>query len=133
MAALATLSLVASAAPALAAPSPADPGQTSVWGKKTDFQVPPVKIGETKPVPGQAEAEPTKQQAAWRAEQKERARTGEVPKTPRAPSAAAAETVFVPEDQGSVPWHKFRTPTSTPKATPSTASTPTGSSRSKEP
>ncbi|MER5834935.1 RHS repeat-associated core domain-containing protein [Streptomyces sp. NPDC002130] len=110
VAALATLSLIAPAAPVFAAPSPADPGSGSVWGKKTDFQVPPVKVGETKPVPGQAEAEPTKQQAAWRAEQKERSRTGEAPKASKAPSAAAAaaaETVFVPEDQGSVPWHKF--------------------------
>ncbi|MFB7931965.1 RHS repeat-associated core domain-containing protein [Streptomyces sp. NPDC056039] len=111
VAALATLSLVAPASPVFAVPSPADPGPTSAWGNKTDFQVPPVQVGETKPVPGQAEAEPTKQQAAWRTEQKERARTGELPKASKAPSAAAAaaaaEAVFVPEDQGSVPWHKF--------------------------
>ncbi|MFD7242355.1 RHS repeat-associated core domain-containing protein [Streptomyces massasporeus] len=111
IAALATLSLVAPTSPALAAPAPADPGQTSVWGKKTDFEVPPVKVGTTKPVPGEAEAEPTKEQSAWRAEQKQRVRTGETTKPLKAPSASAeaqaATTVYVPEDQGAVPWHKM--------------------------
>ncbi|MFE1254992.1 RHS repeat domain-containing protein, partial [Streptomyces fungicidicus] len=111
IAALAALSLVAPAVPALAAPSPADPGPTSSWGKKTDFEEPPVKVGDTRPVPGQEEAAPTKEQAAWRAEQKERALTGEPPTPPKASSRSAASdaavTVYVPEDQGAVPWHQM--------------------------
>jgi RHS repeat-associated protein len=111
IAALATLALVAPAVPAFAAPSPADPGPTSAWGKKTDFEMPPVKVGKTKPVPGEAEAESTKEQAAWRAEQKERARTGALVKPPKSSSrssaADAAATAFVPEDQGAVPWHQI--------------------------
>ncbi|MCT7352983.1 DUF6531 domain-containing protein [Streptomyces sp. 15-116A] len=109
--ALAALSLIAPAVPAFAAPSPApvDPGPTSAWGKKSDFEVPPVKVGETEPVAGEVEAEPTKAQAAWRAEQKERARSGELPEPPKgasgAPGADAGAAVFVPEDQGAVPWH----------------------------
>ncbi|MER7487623.1 RHS repeat-associated core domain-containing protein [Streptomyces sp. NPDC126497] len=112
VAALAALALIAPATPVFAAPAPgpADPGPTSAWGRKTDFDVPPVKVGETKPVPGEAEAEPTKEQAAWRAEQKERARTGETPKpaaSSRSAAADAATTVYVPEDQGAVPWHQI--------------------------
>jgi RHS repeat-associated protein len=113
IAALAALSLVAPAAPVFAAPTPGptDPGTTSAWGKKTDFEVPPVKVGTTEPVAGKAEAEPTEEQAAWRAEQKERARTGEAPRPPkgssRSSAAAAATTVYVPEDQGAVPWHQM--------------------------
>ncbi|SDC65599.1 RHS repeat-associated core domain-containing protein [Streptomyces prasinopilosus] len=110
VAALAALSLVAPAAPVFAAPSPspADPGPTSRWGEKTDFEVPPVKVGTTRPVPGEAEAEPTEEQAAWRAEQEERARTGENPKgASRSAAAGAAPTVYVPEDQGAVPWHQI--------------------------
>ncbi|WP_435807822.1 RHS repeat-associated core domain-containing protein [Streptomyces parvulus] len=111
IAALAALSLVVPAVPALAAPSPADPGPTSAWGKKTEFEAPPVKVGDTRPVPGREEAAPTKEQAAWRAEQKQRALTGEPPTPPKAPSrsaaADAAVTVYVPEDQGAVPWHQI--------------------------
>ncbi|OBQ51066.1 hypothetical protein A4U61_13195 [Streptomyces sp. H-KF8] len=71
MAALAALSLVAPAAPVFAAPppSPADPGPASRWGGETGFEVPSVKVGTTRPVSAEAEAEPTKEQAAWRAEQ----------------------------------------------------------------
>ncbi|WP_395570303.1 RHS repeat-associated core domain-containing protein [Streptomyces sp. BK79] len=111
MAAVAALSLVVPAAPVFAAPAPADPGSTSAWGKKSDLDVPPVKVGATRPVTGKPEAEPTKARAAWRAEQKERARTGELPEPPKkasgAPSADAAAMVYVPEDQGSVPWHQI--------------------------
>ena len=80
-AAVAVLALGASALPAFAAPTPppADPGAGSVWGKKAaPLTRPPVKVGTTKPVPGEAEAAPSKEEAAWRAAQKERARTGDV-------------------------------------------------------
>ncbi|MER7665354.1 hypothetical protein ABTX78_28045, partial [Streptomyces sp. NPDC096193] len=58
-AAVAVLALGASALPAFAAPTPppTDPGPGSVWGKKTaPLTEPPVKVGSTKPVPGEAEA-----------------------------------------------------------------------------
>ena len=107
-AAVAVLALGASALPAFAAPTPpsADPGPGSVWGKKTaPLTEPPVKVGSTKPVPGEAEAAPSKEEAAWRAAQKERARTGETPGgTAR---SSAAPLVYVPEGQGSVPWHQI--------------------------
>ncbi|MEJ8638475.1 MULTISPECIES: RHS repeat-associated core domain-containing protein [Streptomyces] len=107
-AAVAVLALGASALPAFAAPTPppADPGPGSVWGKKTaPLTEPPVKVGSTKPVPGEAEAAPSKEEAAWRAAQKERARTGETPGgTAR---SYAAPLVYVPEGQGSVPWHQI--------------------------
>ncbi|MFF7203106.1 RHS repeat-associated core domain-containing protein [Streptomyces sp. NPDC008141] len=108
-AAVAVLALGASALPAFAAPTPppADPGPGSVWGKKAaPFTRPPVKVGTTKPVPGEAEAAPSKEAAAWRAAQKERARTGEVP-SGRARSATSGTLVYVPEGQGSVPWHQI--------------------------
>ncbi|WP_433572896.1 RHS repeat-associated core domain-containing protein [Streptomyces sp. CA-251247] len=107
-AAVAVLALGASALPAFAAPTPpsADPGPGSVWGKKTaPLTEPPVKVGSTKPVPGEAEAAPSKEESAWRAAQKERARTGETPGgTAR---SSAAPLVYVPEGQGSVPWHQI--------------------------
>ncbi|MFD3440191.1 RHS repeat-associated core domain-containing protein [Streptomyces sp. NPDC058685] len=107
-AAVAVLALGASALPAFAAPTPppADPGPGSVWGKKAaPLTQPPVKVGSTKPVPGEAEAAPSKEEAAWRAAQKERARTGETPGgTAR---SSAAPLVHVPEGQGSVPWHQI--------------------------
>ncbi|WP_373314646.1 RHS repeat-associated core domain-containing protein [Streptomyces longispororuber] len=107
MAAVAALSLAASGTAALAAPEPPDPGPRSVWGKpKEPFAIPPVKVGETRPVAPEAEAEPTPEEAAWRAQQAERARTGETPKAPR--GAARAEVpAYVPEGQGAVPWHQL--------------------------
>ncbi|MGA4838387.1 hypothetical protein [Streptomyces sp. G45] len=104
---MAALSLAASGTGALAAP---EPGAQSVWGKpKEPFDIPPVKVGATKPVAPEAEARPTREQAAWRAHQTERARTG---KTPKAPPRARAETpAYVPR----------RTPTA---ATPSPAASP---------
>lgn len=106
VAAVAALSLAASLTPAFADPAPADPGPTSVWGKEADpIDIPPVKVGDNKPVAGQAEAQPTEDQAAWRAEQRERARTGDIPAA-RATRSAAEPTSYVPEGQGAVPWHQ---------------------------
>ncbi|MVO86417.1 RHS repeat protein [Streptomyces sp. p1417] len=106
VAAVAALALAASGTAALAAPDAPDPGPTSVWGKpKKPFDVPPVKVGVTDPVAPVAEAEPTPEQAAWRAGQKERARTGET--TAKAPKSRADSRVHVPEGQGAVPWHEI--------------------------
>lgn len=116
-AAIAVLALGAGTLPAFASPTPApaDPGPGSVWGKEAaPLAVPPVKVGSTKPVAGEAEAAPSEEKAAWRAAQKERARTGKEPKGERSAGArsssgarsnAADALVYVPEGQGSVPWH----------------------------
>ncbi|MFH8791941.1 RHS repeat-associated core domain-containing protein [Streptomyces sp. NPDC017941] len=105
VAAVAALSLAASGTAALAAPAAPDPGPSSVWGKpKEPFAVPPVKVGGTEPVAPVAEAEPTPEQAAWRAEQKQRARTGEAA---GALKSRAGSRVYVPEGQGAVPWHEM--------------------------
>ncbi|MBX9427437.1 RHS repeat-associated core domain-containing protein [Streptomyces lateritius] len=112
-AAIAVLALGASSLPAFAASPAAGPGPSSVWGKKAEpLEVPPVKVGSTKPVASQAEAAPSKEEAAWRAAQRERARTtAKAPsKEQRAPVAPSAETgalSWVPEGQGSVPWHQI--------------------------
>ncbi len=101
------LSLAASSTAAPAAPTPPDPGPTSVWGKpKEPFAIPPVKVGETKPAVPEPEGEPSPEQAAWRAQQKERARTGET--TAKAPPRVRGEVpAYVPEGQGALPWHEI--------------------------
>uniref|UniRef100_UPI00099D38FA RHS repeat-associated core domain-containing protein n=1 Tax=Streptomyces aureocirculatus TaxID=67275 RepID=UPI00099D38FA len=99
------LSLAASGTAALAAPAPPGPGPTSVWGKpKEPFAIPAVKVGETKPVVPEPEGEPSPEQAAWRAQQKERARTGETAKA--SPRIRGEVPAYVPEGQGAVPWHE---------------------------
>ncbi|WP_435897588.1 RHS repeat-associated core domain-containing protein [Streptomyces albidoflavus] len=104
VAAVAALSLAAPLAPALAAP--ADPSPGSAWGKEAEpLAVPPVEVGATKPVAGTPEAEPDAELAAWRAEQKERARTGESPA--QSARARADASAFVPQGQGAVPWHQI--------------------------
>ncbi|MEU9026234.1 RHS repeat-associated core domain-containing protein [Streptomyces sp. NPDC048383] len=101
------LAVTLAGAPALA--EPVDPGPTSAWGKPGPrLDVPPVQVGRTVPVPNQAEAAPTPEEAAWRAAQEERARTGEEPPAPQNRSATAmAPLVYVPEGQGAVPWHQI--------------------------
>ncbi|MGW0117905.1 RHS repeat-associated core domain-containing protein [Streptomyces sp. NPDC003327] len=63
-------------------------------------------------MPSKPEAAPSKDEAAWRAAQKERARTGGVPPNAGGVTAnrTAGETgtlVWVPKGQGSVPWHEI--------------------------
>ncbi|MEK9523414.1 DUF6531 domain-containing protein [Streptomyces venezuelae] len=112
-AAIAVLALGASALPALAASPAAGPGPGSVWGKEAaPLEIPPVKVGSTRPVPAEPEAAPSKEEAAWRAAQKERARTGDIPADKGRATAdrTAGETgtlVWVPTGQGSVPWHQI--------------------------
>ncbi|MFF5506234.1 RHS repeat-associated core domain-containing protein [Streptomyces roseolus] len=112
-AAIAVLALGAASLPALAASPAADPGPGSVWGKKAaPLEIPPVKVGSTRPVLGEPEAPPSKERAAWQAAQKERARTGNLPSNGGRVTAdgTAGETgtlVWVPTGQGSVPWHQI--------------------------
>lgn len=112
-AAIAVLTLGASSLPALAASPAADPGPGSVWGKKAaPLEIPPVKVGSPKPVPGKPEAAPSKEKAAWQAAQKERARTGSVPSnegrvTANGTSGETGTLVWVPKGQDSVPWHQI--------------------------
>ncbi|MGW3331091.1 RHS repeat-associated core domain-containing protein [Streptomyces rubiginosohelvolus] len=112
-AALVVAALGASALPSLAAPGAgpaADGAATSAWGPGgPKAEVPPVKVGSNKPVGNEAEAAPSARKAAWLAAEEERAATG----TPPAPAGrkaargAASAASYVPEGQGSVPWHQI--------------------------
>ncbi|WP_127469440.1 RHS repeat-associated core domain-containing protein [Streptomyces sp. B27] len=101
--------LGASAQPALAAlgEDPASaPTAASVWGKKADPEsVPPVKVGANRPPANVEESVPSAAEAAWRAAQKERAKTGESTSSSAARSAAVRS--WVPRGQGAVPWHQI--------------------------
>ncbi|KUH35221.1 RHS repeat-associated core domain-containing protein [Streptomyces kanasensis] len=105
---VAALALSAGAMPAFAA-GPADPGTStgSVWGRKADpLPVPPVRTGATKPVANEREAAPSPVEAAWRAAQEERARTGRAPVALATRSATGIQS-WVPTGQGAVPWHQI--------------------------
>ncbi|MFE4215604.1 RHS repeat-associated core domain-containing protein [Streptomyces sp. NPDC056844] len=67
--------------------------------------MPEVQVGSNAPVPTEAEAPVSAEVAAWRAAQKERAETGSGGGA-EARSSAAVRT-YVPEQQGSVPWHEI--------------------------
>ncbi|MEW1611443.1 MULTISPECIES: RHS repeat-associated core domain-containing protein [unclassified Streptomyces] len=106
------VALGASALPALAAPAtPADdPAPVSAWGPGgPKAEIPPVKIGSNKPAGNKAEAAPSDEKAAWLEEERKRAETGTPPAPARkaARSSAAAAAAYVPEGQGSVPWHQI--------------------------
>ncbi|MET9800298.1 RHS repeat-associated core domain-containing protein [Streptomyces sp. NPDC006368] len=104
VAAVAALSLAVPATPALAAP--ADPGPSSVWGKSGPrFEVPPVRVGSTKPVANKAQAPASPEVAAWRAAQKKRA--GSATPAARKSVMSALSTPYRPEGQGAVPWHQI--------------------------
>ncbi|MFE3371953.1 RHS repeat-associated core domain-containing protein [Streptomyces sp. NPDC059173] len=70
-----------------------------------------MKVGSNKPAGNEAEAAPSAEKSAWLEAEKERAATG----TPPAPAVrngargavAVASSSFVPEGQGSVPWHQI--------------------------
>ncbi|MCX4414940.1 DUF6531 domain-containing protein [[Kitasatospora] papulosa] len=102
-AALVVVALGTSALPALAAPTADDPSAVSVWGPGgTKAQMPEVKVGSNSPVPAEAEAPVPDEVAAWRAAQKNRARAGA-----GAARSSASVLMYVPEGQGSVPWHQI--------------------------
>ncbi|GGU67829.1 hypothetical protein GCM10010274_65320 [Streptomyces lavendofoliae] len=113
-AAITAVSLVVAGAPAFAAPMPAPelPQATTPWttpGKP--IASPPIPSGTTKAPVSEAEAEPSPQLAAWRAAQKARAEAGRTaeagPAMRSGSTAAAAETTYVSEGQGQVPWHEL--------------------------
>ncbi|WP_455569845.1 RHS repeat-associated core domain-containing protein [Streptomyces roseus] len=119
-AALVVLALGSSALPAFAVPVAEPAPASSAWGKKADaLDVPPVKVGENKPVANVPEAQPSGDRAGWREAQKRRSHATRGPSRPAeaaqmqmsAPSGAAASQaaplVFVPEGQGAVPWHQI--------------------------
>jgi YD repeat-containing protein len=96
--------------PAVAAPPANGAAAESVWGKKADrLEMPPVKVGPNRPVESQAEARPTKDEEAWEAEQKERARAGKKADGSRAasPSTDVTPLRYVPYGQGAIPWHQI--------------------------
>ncbi|WP_435847476.1 RHS repeat-associated core domain-containing protein [Streptomyces cyaneofuscatus] len=102
--------LGASALPALAAPggdpAPA-PAVGSVWGKKADPEsIPPVKVGTNRPPAGEEQSAPSAAETAWQEAQKKRAKAGDSGSSPAARSSAGVR-VYVPEGQGSVPWHQI--------------------------
>ncbi|MEW2066316.1 RHS repeat-associated core domain-containing protein [Streptomyces sp. NPDC007346] len=107
------VSLGASALPAFATPAntPANtPAPASVWGPGgPKAEMPPVRVGSNKPVPTQAQAPAPQEVADWRAAEKKRARTPAPGKaaTVASRSSSAATAAYVPEGQGSVPWHEI--------------------------
>ncbi|MFF8278858.1 RHS repeat-associated core domain-containing protein [Streptomyces lateritius] len=66
-----------------------------------------MKVGSTTPLPGIAEAAPSKEEAAWRAAQRERLTSAPDGARASAPSSTAGTLVWVPQGQGSVPWHQI--------------------------
>ncbi|MEU9983785.1 RHS repeat-associated core domain-containing protein [Streptomyces sp. NPDC050856] len=91
-------------------PEPQLPEATTPWTTPNKAEAPPVPAGVTKAPPSEAEAEPSAERAAWRAAQKARATGKATQNAPAARSgvaAAAAETTYVPEGQGEVPWHEL--------------------------
>ncbi|WP_349362125.1 DUF6531 domain-containing protein [Streptomyces sp. H27-C3] len=113
MAALAVLSLTATAVPAFADPAPiadlAEPKPVSAWGKGGAAKMPEVKVGQTEPAAPVAEGKLPEKRAKWRAAQKKRA-TEPTPTAARSAGIAAdaqALAAYVPEGQGDVPWHQI--------------------------
>ncbi|MET9935130.1 MULTISPECIES: RHS repeat-associated core domain-containing protein [unclassified Streptomyces] len=100
---------------------PGGPGPGSAWGRPdAPLTVPPVLVGTNKPVPNRAEKAPSPEEAAWRAAQKRRARTGEIPapaaqnrsartagQSPASEASTASVLTYVPSGQGAVPWHQI--------------------------
>ncbi|NEB75837.1 RHS repeat-associated core domain-containing protein [Streptomyces sp. SID14478] len=66
--------------------------------------MPQVKVGSNEAPATKAEAAPSLEVAAWRAGQKRRAQGGTSAGTR---SAEAADTTYVPQGQGKVPWHRY--------------------------
>ncbi|WP_456044754.1 RHS repeat-associated core domain-containing protein [Streptomyces parvus] len=105
--------LGASALPSLAAPGSgpaADGAATSAWGPGgPKAEMPSVKVGSNKPVGNEAQASPSAEKAAWLEAEEERAATGRppAPGVRKAGRGVAAAASYVPEGQGSVPWHQI--------------------------
>ncbi|MFJ9720933.1 RHS repeat-associated core domain-containing protein [Streptomyces sp. NPDC101213] len=87
-----------------------DPKPVSVWGKDAPrFSMPKVKVGSTEPVATRPERRPSRELAAWRKAQKERATAPAAPagKPSRSAAQDAGVLNLVPEGQGNVPWHRI--------------------------
>ncbi|MFE9834528.1 RHS repeat-associated core domain-containing protein [Streptomyces sp. NPDC005551] len=71
--------------------------------------MPKVKVGSTEPVATRPERKPSKELAAWRKAQKERAASPTTPagKSSRSAAQDAGVLNLVPEGQGNVPWHRI--------------------------
>ncbi|MFJ3936822.1 RHS repeat-associated core domain-containing protein [Streptomyces parvus] len=71
--------------------------------------MPSVKVGSNKPVGNEAQASPSAEKAAWLEAEEERAATGRppAPGVRKAGRGVAAAASYVPEGQGSVPWHQI--------------------------
>ncbi|MFG3369558.1 RHS repeat-associated core domain-containing protein [Streptomyces sp. NPDC048156] len=70
--------------------------------------MPQVKVGSTKPVPSRTEKRRSADIAAWRKEQRQRAaRPAPKPAGGARIAGDAQITTYVPEGQGSVPWHQI--------------------------
>ncbi|MFJ3969188.1 RHS repeat-associated core domain-containing protein [Streptomyces parvus] len=71
--------------------------------------MPSVKVGSNKPVGNEAQASPSAEKAAWLEAEEERAATGRppAPAVRKAGRGVAAAASYVPEGQGSVPWHQI--------------------------
>ncbi|MEG8281312.1 DUF6531 domain-containing protein, partial [Streptomyces sp. AHA2] len=93
----------------------ADDKPVSAWGKDSpDFEMPPVKVGENRPVASERSENPTDEALLpWQREQRERVKgpAGKAGGGKQAPSRAAAAGTsalsVVPEGQGNVPWHRY--------------------------
>lgn len=110
--------IVASAALALsvlpsASATAAEAKPKSAWGKGSPhFAMPAVKVGPNRPVKSEPSKHPTDSAyAPWQREQRAHAKgaaSGAPNKQKSAGAAAGASlAVFVPEGQGSVPWHRY--------------------------
>lgn len=108
---LVVAALGASALPSLAAPAddPVSSGTaTSAWGPGgPKAEIPPVQVGSNKPVANAAETAPSQEKAAWLEEEKDRAQTDTSPASARKAARPSASAAYVPEGQGSVPWHQI--------------------------
>ncbi|GHH55411.1 type IV secretion protein Rhs [Streptomyces candidus] len=104
--ALSVLALGATTLPAMADPvEPPPMPANSVWGKDAPkLPIPPVKVGSNKAVAPEPEAAPSKDRAAWRAAQEQRAQSSQ---KARLAAPAAPLLAEVPKGQGAVPWHKI--------------------------
>ncbi|MFF7849046.1 RHS repeat-associated core domain-containing protein [Streptomyces sp. NPDC007910] len=78
---------------------------SSAWGKGGPVPaVPEVPVGVNKPVPSEPSAEPSAEEAAWRAAEEQRRSGGGPQESAR---SALGVLTFVPEGQGEVPWHRY--------------------------
>jgi RHS repeat-associated protein len=96
------------AAPGLAAtPKPELPQPESPWTKPTKVEAPATPAGSVKAPDSEAEAQPSAEVAAWRAAQKARATGGKAKGSMSRAAAAVEATLYTPEGQGEVPWHRI--------------------------